>query len=153
MEKETLAHYDALRKELLDEGIDIELDSGYRSVEKQQELWDRFSKKYGPDVGKYMAVPGYSEHHTGLALDVFLIDGDKIIRDNDDLFAAKDLFARVHKRLADHGFIISVLPGKEKICEGLAYEPWHYRYVGVGPARVMADRGLVLKEYLTEFHM
>lgn len=48
LEKETLAHYDALRKELLDEGLDIELDSGYRSVEKQQELWDRFSKKYGP---------------------------------------------------------------------------------------------------------
>ncbi|MDO4538766.1 MAG: M15 family metallopeptidase [Coriobacteriales bacterium] len=149
VEKETLAHFEDLRAEVLkEEGIDIELDSAYRSVEEQQEIWDEFSKRYGDDVGKIVSEPGYSEHHTGLAVDVFIIDGDTVIRDNDDLFAAEELFAKVHKHLSDYGFILSVLPGKEEVCGGLAYEPWHFRYVGVGPAREMAERGIVLEEYL-----
>ncbi len=149
VEKETLVHYNALRDEVLaEEGIDIELDSAYRSVEEQQEIWDEFSERYGDDVGKIVSEPGYSEHHTGLAVDVFLIDDETIIRDNDDLFAAEELFSRVHKHLADHGFILSVLPGKEEICGGLAYEPWHFRYVGEAPAKEMAEKGIVLEEYL-----
>ncbi len=150
VEKETLAHFEDLRDELLEEGIDIEIDSAYRSVEEQQRIWDEFSVRYGDKVGEYVSEPGYSEHHTGLAIDVFLIDGDKIIRDNDDLFAAEDLFAKVHKNLADHGFILSVLPGKEEICGGLAYEPWHFRYVGLEPAKEIAEKGMVLEEYLGE---
>ena len=150
VEKETLAHFEDLRDELLEEGIDIEIDSAYRSVEEQQRIWDEFSVRYGDKVGEYVSEPGYSEHHTGLAIDVFLIDGDRIIRDNDDLFAAEDLFAEVHKHLADHGFILSVLPGKEEICGGLAYEPWHFRYVGLEPAKEMAEKGIVLEEYLGE---
>lgn len=148
VEEETLAHFEDLREDLLEEGIDIELDSGYRSVEEQIEIWDEFSIRYGDDVGLYVAVPGTSEHHTGLAVDVFLIDGDTIIRDNDDLFAATELFAEVHKHLADHGFILRVPEGKEEACEGLGYEPWHFRYVGEEAAREMTDQGLVLEEYL-----
>ncbi len=148
VEKETLAHFRDLRTEVLEDGIDIELDSGYRSVEEQQEIWDEFSKKYGDDVGKIVSEPGYSEHHTGLAVDVFLIADGRIIRDNDDLFAAEEIFSKVHRHLAKHGFILSVLPGKEEICGGLAYEPWHFRYVGEGPAKEMAEKGIVLEEYL-----
>lgn len=133
VERETLAHFEGLRAEVLEEeGVDIELDSAYRSVEEQQEIWDEFSERYGDDVGKIVSEPGYSEHHTGLAVDVFIIDGDAAIRDNDDLFAAEELFAKVHRHLADHGFILSVLPGKEEVCGGLAYEPWHFMYVGEG---------------------
>lgn len=150
VEKEALSHFEDLRNELLEEGIDIEIDSAYRSVEKQQEIWDEFSVRYGDKVGEIVSEPGYSEHHTGLAIDVFLIDDGTIIRDNDDLFAAEELFAKVHKHLADHGFIISVLPGKEEICGGLAYEPWHFRYVGLEPAKEMAEKGIVLEEYLGE---
>ena len=117
VEREALAHFEGLRAEV---------------VEEQQEIWDEFSERYGDDVGKIVSEPGYSEHHTGLAVDVFIIDGDAAIRDNDDLFAAEELFAKVHRHLADHGFILSVLPGKEEVCGGLAYEPWHFRYVGEG---------------------
>lgn len=150
VEKEALAHFEDLRAELLAEDIDIEIDSAYRSVEEQQEIWDEFSERYGDKVGEMVSEPGYSEHHTGLAIDVFLIDGDTIIRDNDDLYAAEDLFSKVHERLADHGFILSVLPGKEEVCGGLAYEPWHFRYVGLEPAKEMAEKGIVLEEYLGE---
>ena len=47
MEKEALEHFNALRDELLEEGIDIELDSTYRSVERQKEIWDEFEKDQG----------------------------------------------------------------------------------------------------------
>ncbi|MCR4870010.1 MAG: M15 family metallopeptidase [Atopobiaceae bacterium] len=150
VEREALAHFEELREELLEEGIQIEIDSAYRSVEEQQEIWDEFSIRYGDEVSAIVSEPGYSEHHTGLAIDVFIVDGDTIIRDNDDLFAAEELFAEIHTHLADHGFILSVLPGKEEVCGGLAYEPWHFRYVGVGPAQEMAEQGIVLEEYLGE---
>ena len=75
VEKEALSQFKKLRSDLLKEGVDIELDSVYRSVKEQQELWDDWSKD--PEKGieyvkKYVAVPGYSEHHTGLAIDVCL---------------------------------------------------------------------------------
>ena len=148
VERETLAHFERLRAELLQGGIDIELDSAYRSVEDQQRLWEEFSVRYGRDVRRYVSPPGCSEHHTGLAVDVFLIDHGRIIRDNDDLFAAKDLFAAVHARLADHGFILGVPPGKEEVCAGLSYEPWHFRYVGREAAAEIARRGMALTEYV-----
>ena len=47
VEKEALEHFNALRDELLEEGIDIELDSTYRSVERQKEIWDEFEKDQG----------------------------------------------------------------------------------------------------------
>ncbi len=150
VEKETLSHFRDLRNELLEEGIDIEIDSAYRSVEEQQEIRDEFAIRYGDKVSEMVSEPGYSEHHTGLAIDVFLIDNGRIIRDNDDLYAAEELFSKVHAHLADHGFILSVLPGKEEICGGLAYEPWHFRYVGLKPAQEMAEKGEVLEEYLEE---
>lgn len=149
-EKETLSHFEDLRNELLEEGIDIELDSAYRTEEEQQEIWDAFSERYGDDVGKYAAKPGYSEHQTGLAVDVFLIDNGTVIRDNDDLYAAEELFAKIHTHLAEHGFVVRVLPGKDEVCGGWTYEPWHFRYVGKTAAREMYAKGLVLEEYLGE---
>ena len=59
---------------MLKKDIEIDLDSCYRSVEEQQNIWDEFTEQYGIDyVKKYVAVPGYSEHHTGLAIDIALI--------------------------------------------------------------------------------
>lgn len=68
--------YDAFLKlkEDLEEndGIYLELDSAYRSVASQQEIMDRYIKKYGEEYAtNTVATPGYSEHHTGLALDLY----------------------------------------------------------------------------------
>ena len=64
----------------------MDLDSARRSVESQQEIMDHFTEKYGADyAAKVVAVPGYSEHHTGLALDLYLIvDGKDIVYNEDD---------------------------------------------------------------------
>ena len=151
VEKEALKEFYELQKELEEEGVYIELDSIYRSVAEQQDLWDRWSAdpEKGPEyVKKYVAVPGYSEHHTGLAIDVCLKKNGEIIADNDDMIAEKVIFAKVHAKLADYGFILRYPKGKEDIT-GYSYEPWHFRYVGSKEiAKEIMDNDLTLEEYL-----
>ncbi len=149
VEKEALEKFYELRNDLLEEGVDIELDSAYRSVKRQQEIWDEFTEKYGIDyVKKYVAVPGYSEHHTGLAIDVCLKKDGKFIYDNDEMIAEREIFAKVHKKLAEHGFILRYLEGKDD-STGYAYEPWHFRYIkDVDVAKKIMSEGLTLEEYL-----
>ena len=150
VERKTLEQFEALRIKLLEEGINIELDSTYRSVQRQQELWEEFEKEYGIDYCiKYVAIPGYSEHHTGLVVDVCLIKDGIVIDDNDDMIAEREIFAKVHERLADYGFILRYLEGKEDIT-GYSYEPWHLRYVGIEIAKEIKEKGITLEEYLGE---
>ena len=151
IEKETYQHFVKLRDDLLkNEGIQIELDSIYRSVARQKEIVAEFTEKYGEDyVKKYVAVPGFSEHHTGLAVDICLVVDGKIIDDNDEMIAQKEIFSKIHKKLADYGFILRYLPGKEAIT-GYAYEPWHFRYVGEKIAKEISAKNLTLEEYLSE---
>ncbi len=151
VEKEALAQFKKLREALLKEGVNIELDSSYRSVKRQQEIWDEFTEKYGEDyVKKYVAVPGYSEHHTGLAIDVCLKKDGKLIYENDDMMKEKEIWAKVHKKLADYGFILRYPEGKDSIT-GYAYEPWHFRYVGSAEvAKEITEKGLTFEEYLKQ---
>ena len=149
VEKQALKKFNELKADLEKENIYIELDSVYRSVKRQQEIWDDFTVKYGEEyVKKYVAVPGYSEHHTGLAIDVCLKKDDKLIYDNDEMIAEKEVFAKVHSKLADYGFILRFPEGKDDIT-GYAYEPWHFRYVDdVKIAKEITEKGLTLEEYL-----
>ena len=150
VEKKALEQFKKLQKDVLEnDGVDIELDSVYRSVAAQEDLWQRFTDEYGIDnVKKYVAVPGFSEHHTGLAIDVCLVKDGVVIDDNDDMIAEKDQFAKVHAKLADYGFILRYLPGKES-STGYSYEPWHFRYIDNPEiAREITEKGWTLEEYL-----
>ena len=148
VERVTLECFNYLHDELLMEGVDIELDSTYRSVEEQEELWEEWSKEYGEEYcQKYLAVPGYSEHHTGLAIDIFIIKDGRSIRDNEDLIADVEDFAKIHSLLSKYGFILRYPRGKEDIT-GYDYEPWHLRFVGQPAADIIYSRGITLEEYL-----
>ena len=149
IEKTTYEFFDELRKELLNKNsIQIELDSVYRSVAEQQEVWDDFMKEHGEEyTKKYVAVPGYSEHHTGLAVDICLVVDGRIIDDNDKMTEQTEIFKVIHSKLADHGFILRYLKGKESIT-GYNYEPWHLRYVGEKYAKEIQSKGITLEEYL-----
>ena len=153
IEHETYLQFQKLRDALLKEGVQIELDSVYRSVTEQQEIWDDWSAdpKYGEDYcKKYLAVPGYSEHHTGLAVDIFVMKDGKEIRDNDDMIADIKDFAKIHELMPEYGFILRYLPGKEDVT-GYAYEPWHMRYVGdAAVAKEINAKGITFEEYLNE---
>ena len=137
------------------DGIYLELDSARRSVAAQQDIMDRFIEKYGADyAAKTVAQPGYSEHHTGLALDLyFKLKGDDgeftDVYYNEDMVQYPEIWEKIHAKLADYGFILRYLEGKEHIT-GYGYEPWHIRYVdSVEIAQeIMSQPGMTLEVWL-----
>ena len=151
VEKKALDAFRALQADLEKEGIIILLDSTYRPVSRQEELWKEFEEKYGLEyTRKYVAVPGYSEHHTALAIDVCIIKDGVIINDNDQMTAEKEIFAKIHEKLADYGFILRYPEGREDVT-GYGYEPWHFRYIDSPEiAKEIMDNGLTREEYLAK---
>lgn len=149
VEAEAYDAYLELKADLEKEGIYVDLDSARRSIAEQQEIVDDFTVQYGETyVKQYVAMPGYSEHHTGLALDLYLIiDGQDVV-ENEDMIQYPEIWATIHSKLAEHGFILRYLEGKEAIT-GYNYEPWHIRYVGSPDiAKEITDKGITLEEYL-----
>ncbi len=140
--------YRRLREALAREGVFIELDSGWRSVAEQRDIMERFTEKYGAEYARnYVAVPGFSEHHTGLALDLYYRKNGRDIVENEDLEQDPETWAAIHDKLAAFGFILRYPEGKEAVT-GYSYEPWHIRYVGEKAAGEIAARGITLEEYL-----
>ena len=120
--------------------------SGWRSRAEQQQIWDGSMAENGEDfTRKYVAIPGCSDHQTGLAIDLALrSDSIDFIRPD---FPYDGVCGRFRAIAADYGFIERYPAGKEKIT-GIAAEPWHFRYVGRPHARLMRDMGLTLEEYV-----
>ena len=149
-EEKAYEAYLALKADLAEnDGVFVDLDSAYRSVEAQQEIMDRFTEEYGADyAAKTVAKPGYSEHHTGLALDLYLnIDGEDVYY-NEDMIQYPEIWAKIHVKLADHGFILRYPEDMEHIT-GYGYEPWHIRYVGSAEtARKIEASGLTFEGWL-----
>lgn len=155
VEKTAYEAYLLLKTDLEEnDGIYLELDSARRSVAAQQDIMDRFIEKYGADyAAKTVATPGYSEHHTGLALDLYfqLKNEDRTFTDvyyNEDMVQYPEIWEKIHAKLADYGFILRYLEGKEHIT-GYGYEPWHIRYIdNVDIAKEITAKGLTFEEYL-----
>ncbi len=150
-EKETFSAFLELQEACEKSGVTIEVCDAYRSVEEQETIVRKFTEKYGEEyVRQYVAVPGYSEHHTGLAIDVHLIVDGNLIEENDDLMECEEEWEIVHSKLADYGFILRFPEGKEEIT-GIEYEPWHIRYVGSSDiAQEIASKGITLEEYVSD---
>lgn len=138
-------------------GCPIYLVSAYRSVARQKALYTRkvnYYKAQGMDqqqaeaeAAKLVARPGESEHNLGLAADLVSADW---YQHNDDLteaFAETEQFRWLQKNAAQYGFILRYPKGKEGLT-GVAYEPWHYRYVGPTAAAKISAAGQCLEEYV-----
>lgn len=138
-----------VEKELQDRKVTLELDSAYRSEAAQQKIVDEFTEKYGADyVKQYVAAPGYSEHHTGLALDLYFIVDGKTVYENEDLVKYPEIWEVIHKKMPEYGFILRYPEGKKNIT-GVSSEPWHMRYVGSPEiAGEITEQGMTLEEYL-----
>ena len=153
IEKKAYEAFCKLREDLLkNDDVQIELDSVYRSVAEQEEMVEWFKQEYGEEYARtYAAVPGFSEHHTGLAVDIFVMGKDGVeIRENDAMIADVEDFQKIHSKLADYGFILRYLDGKDNIT-GYAYEPWHLRYINnVEKAQWIMEHNLTFEEYLNE---
>lgn len=110
--------------------------SGYRSYERQKEIYDQSSSGY-------VAPPGCSEHQLGLALDVSC---PKLGFELEPSFAEMEEGKFLERFGPMYGFILRYPKGKEKIT-GYAWEPWHIRYVTKTLALYLSLTGLTLDEY------
>lgn len=119
--------------------------SGYRSKNEQTEIYNSSFKENGGEfTRKYVAMPDCSEHQTGLAIDLGLnIENIDFIRPD---FPNTGICGNFRKIAADFGFIERYSKSKEHIT-GIAYEPWHFRYVGYPHSKIIVEKGLALEEY------
>ena len=138
-------------KDLLEDTMDTKplYDIVHLKGEDIEIAFTHTNQQYGEEyTKKYVAVPGTSEHHTGLALDLyFTIDG-KDVYENEDLVQYPDIWDAVHARLPEFGFILR-FPEDGEAITGYAYEPWHIRYLDSPEiAKEITDSGITLEEYL-----
>lgn len=120
--------------------LNLFISSGFRSFERQQELYTMYTSKDGQEMADiYSARPGHSEHQTGLAFDLNSVDSS---------FADTSEGKWVNENCYKYGFIVRYPKDKETIT-GYKYEPWHLRYVGEGLAKIIYNNGnwLTLEEY------
>lgn len=151
VEEMTYQAYLKLRDKLLEQGIEVGLCSAYRSLQTQQEIYDEFVIKYGVEYASTTVAPvGTSEHHTGLALDLALKINGTYEWDGQKLLAQEKTYQQIHSVLKDFGFILRYPKGKEDVT-GYPYEPWHIRYIGLLPAKIITSNQWTLEEYLTKF--
>lgn len=123
------------------ENYTIRAMSSYRDYAYQNTLYNNYAKRDGYEsADTYSARPGYSEHQTGLAVD---IDNAKESFTN---FENTKEFTWMQNNAYKYGFILRF--PKDKVTEtGYEYESWHYRYVGKEIAKYIHDNNLCYEEY------
>jgi D-alanyl-D-alanine carboxypeptidase len=138
-------------------GHDIYFGSGYRSVEHQEFNYNWNVENYMSQgmneeeaqlkTEEYIAPPGSSEHHTGLAVD--LLDEQWVAEGGgySEEFDQRPSQHWLKDTMQDYGFILRYPQGKEEVT-GYGYEPWHFRYVGEENAQFIDEHELTLEEYL-----
>ena len=142
---------DALSKmfeDALAQGLTLYAHSGYRSYGTQRTMYNnRLQQNGGKDDG-YVTKPGASDHQTGLGVDV--ISKAWIGEKFNSGFAQTPEAQWMAANCANYGFVIRYPEDKVDIT-GIAYEPWHLRYVGVAAAQYMTNQGLTLEEFSEEW--
>lgn len=124
-----------------EEGLTLIVNSSYRTYEVQKEIYDDYESNRGQEYAdQYAARPDYSEHQTGLSVDIFSPGS------NMETFESTDEFKWLSENSYKYGFILRYPKDKEDIT-GYNYEAWHYRYVGKDLAKKVYDSGLTYDEY------
>lgn len=128
-------------------GVNLKIVSGYRTKEQQEKIYqdeielflqEGYEQVVAEKLAKqWVAVPGTSEHETGLAVD---INPDEQNTDRDNAYSW------LAQNAAQYGFVRRYPKDKELIT-GIVNEPWHYRYVGKENAIKMVNKNLCLEEY------
>lgn len=137
IKKEVYDKYVSMWNAANKEGLTFLVNSSYRTFEDQE-------SEYNMSNDDYAARPGFSEHQTGLALDI-VTDGD-VGNEFENTLEFEWLQENAHL----YGFILRYPKGKEYIT-GYNYESWHYRYVGKDLATKVKESGLTYDEYYTYY--
>lgn len=161
MELETFKAYTSLVK-LMREKYHIVVDShsAWRSIATQEKVYQDMLKIHTEDwVKDHVAIPGASEHHTGLAFDIRFkhILVPEFLRSKANAIAKatgkrKKIFEIIEKEAVQFG-LIKRYPKDKQLKTGVREEDWHFRYVGVEHAKAMYESGMCLEEYVKELRL
>jgi LAS superfamily LD-carboxypeptidase LdcB len=142
---EAKAALERMLSDAFDQGHDIYVRSAYRSYAEQERTFAYWVSVLGEaEARRVSAEPGHSEHQLGTAADLTTADvGYDLTEEFGDTPAGQWLAANAHA----YGYALSYPAGAEPVT-GYAYEPWHWRYLGLEHAAAWKASGLTLVEYL-----
>lgn len=151
LETRAAAAWQKMQAAASNDGVSLWIISAYRTLERQTELYNEKVAEYKAlgyseadakvEAGKWVAVPGTSEHCLGYAADLCSLE---------ESFENSNQFAWLQKHCAEYGFILRFPKDKVSITK-ISYEPWHYRYVGSNHAKIIMSEGICLEEYLDKY--
>ncbi len=125
---------------------DIVTVSGLRGYIEQDRIYrDSIAKRGSKFTKKYVALPGHSEHQTGLAIDLGL-NADEVDFISPE-FPYDGICQQFREKAVQYGFVERYPKGKEKVT-GIGHEPWHFRYVGYPHSEIMSEKNMTLEEYI-----
>ena len=128
------------------EGIYLIVNSSYRSYQDQEAVYNEYKDELGEkEADSIAARAGYSEHQTGLSIDIFSKDNTSI-----KTFKESIAFSWLKENSYKYGFILRYPEGKESLT-GYNPEAWHYRYVGIKVAKYLYENDLTFDEYYAYF--
>lgn len=148
LDKDMWPYLKAMMDDARADGIDIGIISAWRSYDTQRILFDDKVKRlkaqgYSQEAAEKeaatcIALPGSSEHHTGLAVD---------FNSTNQSFENTKTFKWLKENAENYGFIMRYAKDKMDITGGIIYEPWHWRFVGINIAKEMNSLGMCYEEY------
>lgn len=125
-----------------EDSIKLFVVSGYRTEKTQNTLFNNSVNRNGMEHAlMYSAKKGHSEHQTGYAVD---------LNTTEDSFVNTKQYEWLKEHTYEYGFIERYPKGKEYIT-GYGFEPWHYRYVGVGISRIIHNEDITYEEYVVKY--
>ena len=145
MRSEAAEHVNKLLKDINADGLYLQAQSGFRSIDLQTRLYNNYVSRDGvAEADTYSARPGSSEHHTGLAID---LSHDGTL---EETFENTKQFEWLEKNAHKYGLILRY-PKDKVYMTGYMYEPWHYRFVGVEVATLIKNEGITYEEYCVKY--
>ena len=144
----------SMQKAAAADGVTVWMQSGYRSVDYQKNLYDKKTQYFRnkglseaeakKQAANIVNPPGYSEHATGLAADLNTPEHTSL----DEGFENTAAFRWLCQHAVQYGFILRYPKEAEAVTE-ITYEPWHWRYVGPENAALLNQSGLCLEDAIT----
>ena len=147
-DKRAVEYLNSMCQAALNDNVHLIAVSSYRSYSYQNTLYNNRVKRFvnqgyseadaKATAATIVALPGTSEHHMGLAVD---------INEVEETFENTSAFKWLQEHAEEYGFVMRYAKDKQDITK-IIYEPWHYRYVGIEHAKAMNELGMCLEEYV-----
>ena len=128
------------------EGYYLMINSSFRNYQDQESVYNNYKNTSGQTYADSIATrPGFSEHQTGLALDIFSKNNT-----NKNTFKDTPEAKWLKENAYKYGFILRYPEEFEEVT-GITFEPWHYRYVGKDIAKYIYENNITFDEYYAYF--